>query len=171
VLEPDPALPLGLNCIYAQVRSCAAPCLGRVSEDEYRSLASRAAAWLADPDAREDVPPSFPSAVAGAEGRAVVVDAGRRDVALCPVREGRVLDASLVLSPPGELEASLGRLEWPKTEGASDWRWLASWLRSPKGRRSYVPVCGHDLGALVEAVRAVLPSRFGGNVEAARGQT
>jgi hypothetical protein len=169
VFEPDPALPLGLGCLYAQVRSCAAPCLGRVGEDEYRSLASRAAAWLADPDARTDGPP-LPSTVAAADGRAVVVDAGRHEVGLYPVSGGRVLDASLVLSPPGELEAAVGRLDWPASEVASDWPWLASWLRSPKGRRSFVPVYGHDRGVLVRAVRAVLPARFGGNVGAARGQ-
>ena len=38
--EPDPALPLGLGCLYAQVRSCAAPCLARVGEEEYRALAA-----------------------------------------------------------------------------------------------------------------------------------
>ena len=44
--EPDPALPLGLACLYAQVRSCAAPCLARVSEADYRTLATDAAGWL-----------------------------------------------------------------------------------------------------------------------------
>ena len=39
--EPDPALPLGLGCLYAQVRTCAAPCLSRVSEEAYRALAAR----------------------------------------------------------------------------------------------------------------------------------
>ena len=37
VFEPDPQLALGLGCLYAQVRSCAAPCLSRVSEDGYRA--------------------------------------------------------------------------------------------------------------------------------------
>ena len=30
VFEPDPVLPLGLGCLYAQVESCSAPCLSRV---------------------------------------------------------------------------------------------------------------------------------------------
>src|SRR6185436_14261516 len=54
--EPDRALPLGLNCLYAQMRSCATPCLERVSEEEYRALAAQAARWLADPLRRGDAP-------------------------------------------------------------------------------------------------------------------
>ena len=42
--EPDPELPLGLGCLYAQVRTCAAPCLARVGEPEYRALAREAVA-------------------------------------------------------------------------------------------------------------------------------
>ena len=41
VFEPAPDLSLGLGCVYAQVRTCAAPCLSRVSEDGYRGLAGR----------------------------------------------------------------------------------------------------------------------------------
>jgi hypothetical protein len=171
VFEPDPAAPLGLGCLYAQVRSCAAPCLGRVGEDEYRSLAARAAAWLADPAARVGESSAVPAVVSAADaGKAVVVDAGRREVGLYPVRAGRVLDSAAVVAPPAELPALVERLDWPEGEGASDWPWLASWLRSPKGRRSYVPVTGRDRAALARAVRAVLPVRFGGNVGAARGQ-
>jgi hypothetical protein len=171
VFEPDPALPVGLGCLYAQVRSCAAPCLARVSEDEYRSLAARAVAWLADPAARTEESPAVPSVVAAADGgRAVIVDAGRRAVGLYPVRGGRVLDSAAVAAPPAELPALVERLEWPEDEGASDWPWLGSWLRSPKGRRSYVAVVGRDRAALARAVRGVLPVRFGGNVGAARGQ-
>jgi hypothetical protein len=170
VFEPEPALPLGLGCLYAQVRSCAAPCLGRVQESEYRSLAARAAAWLADPDGRDGALPALPSQVAAAQGRAVVVDAGRREVGLYPVCAGRVLDAGCVMAPPAGLEDAVARLDWPDGEGASDWPWLASWLRAPRARRSYVTFGGGDRVALARAVRAVLPARFGGNVEAARGQ-
>ena len=50
--EPDPALPLGLACLYAQVRSCAAPVprarqRGRLPRRSPRD----AAGWLADPGA------------------------------------------------------------------------------------------------------------------------
>src|SRR6185436_10016743 len=48
VFEPHPELPLGVGCLYAQVRSCAAPCLVRISEEEYRGLAAAAADVLGD---------------------------------------------------------------------------------------------------------------------------
>ncbi len=90
--EPDPALPLGLGCLYAQVRSCAAPCLRRVGEEEYRALAARAAAWLARPSARGEAPPAVPAIVASAGARGLVVDAGRREIGLYPVARGRVIE-------------------------------------------------------------------------------
>lgn len=166
--EPDPALPLGLGCLYAQVRSCAAPCLARAGEEEYRGLAARAAAWLADPGARETAPPAVPPAVSAAEGaRAVVVDAGRTQIGLYPVRAGRVLEEAAVLAPPAELESAAAALAWPDGGGGGDWPWLAAWLRSPRGRASWVPA-GPDAAALLAAVRAALPARLaapaGGNV-------
>ena len=172
--EPDPALPLGAGCLYAQVRSCAAPCLGRVSEEAYRSLALRAAAWLARPSAREKAPPAVPGTVAAVdEARAVIVDAGRSAAFLYPVRQGRVLDHAAVSVLPGAFEAALSRLDWPEPAGPDDWPWLATWLRSPRGRASYV-LAGDGGEALATAVRAALPARFavptpGGNVGAAQG--
>jgi hypothetical protein len=65
VFEPDPALPLGLGCLYAQVRTCAAPCLARVGEDAYRGLAREAARFLAEPDARGDALPGWIRPLAG----------------------------------------------------------------------------------------------------------
>lgn len=167
--EPDPALPLGLACLYAQVRSCAAPCLARVSEADYRALAARAAAWLADPTAREDAPAAVPGVVVAAgAARAVVVDAGRRTVGLYPVRAGRVLDSAAVLVPAAGLDDAVARLSWPEPEGPDDWPWLAAWLRSPRGRAGFVHARA-DGAALAAAVRAALPARFaaparGGNV-------
>jgi hypothetical protein len=172
--EPDPALPLGLGCLYAQVRSCAAPCLGRVSEDAYRSLAARAAAWLSRPSAREGAPPAIPPTVAEVEkARAVIVDAGRSDAFLYPVRRGRVLEDAAVRVPAGAVEAAVCRLEWPEPSGPDDWPWLADWLRRPRGRSSYV-LEGTGGEAFVAAVRAALPERFavpttGGNVGTAQG--
>ena len=160
--EPDPAWPTGLGCLYAQVRSCAAPCLGRVDEDTYRSLAGRAADWLALPSARAEVPSGVPGFVASVEGsRAVIVDAGRRDVGLYPVSRGRVLDEAAVLVAPADLDGAVARLSWPSPGPSEDWPWLASWLRTPKGRASYV-VAGDppDREALAAAVRAVLPARI-----------
>jgi hypothetical protein len=175
--EPHPALPLGLGCLYAQVRSCAAPCLVRVSEAEYRALAARAAAWLADPSLRDEaaaVPPT-----AAALDRAVIVDAGRRDIGLYPVREGRVLDEAAILGPPSALDSALERLEWPEPEGPDDWRWLAAWLGGAKGRATWIVVReGAGREALAAAVRRALPTlptRFvarapGDNVGAAQGE-
>jgi hypothetical protein len=174
--EPDPALPLGLACLYAQVRSCAAPCLARVSEADYRAIAARAAAWLADPTLREDAPAAVPAVVAAAgaaraaagAARAVVVDAGRLTVGLYPVRAGRVLDSAAVLVPVAGLDDAVAALSWPEAEGPDDWPWLAAWLRSPRGRAGFVHARA-DGDALAAAVRAALPARFaaparGGNV-------
>jgi hypothetical protein len=172
--EPDPALALGLACLYAQVRSCAAPCLARVSEEAYRSLAARAAAWLARPSAREDAPPAVPATVAAVEHAcAVIADAGRSAAYLYPVRHGRVLDQAAVKVQPGQLDAAVSGLDWTGTSGPEDWAWLATWLRSPKGRASYV-LADDDEDALAAAIRAALPARFavptpGGNVGTAQG--
>jgi hypothetical protein len=177
VFEPDPAWPTGLGCLYAQVRSCAAPCLRRVDEEEYHALAKRAAEWLALPAARGEAKAAVPAAVSSTEGsRGLVVDPGRRDVGLYPVSAGRVLEEAASIVPPAEVEAAVARLRWSPPDGPADWPWLASWLRSPRGRASYV-VAGEppDLEALVAAVRAALPPRFaapaaGANVETIQGE-
>ncbi len=174
--EPDPALPLGLGCLYAQVRSCMAPCLARVGEEQYRALAVRAAAWLGDPSARDGAPAAVPPVVSAVDAvRAVIVDAGRREVGLFPVRRGRVLEDAAVTVPPAELEVAVARLAWPEADGPDDWPWLGGWLRGPRGRASWVAPCGEDRDALVAAVRAALPPRFavaerGDNVGSTRGE-
>ena len=145
-----------------------------MSEEAYRSLAARAAAWLARPSAREEAPPAVPATVAALEGAcAVIVDAGRSAAFLYPVRQGRVLDHAAVSVRPGALEAAVSGLDWPEPSGPEDWPWLAAWLRSPRGRASYV-LAGDGAEALAAAVRAALPARFaaptpGGNVGAAQG--
>jgi len=173
--DPDPALPLGLGCLFAQVRSCAAPCLARVSEDEYRALAERAASWLGDPTAREQGDADVQASVAAVgDVRVVIVDCGREEIGLYPVREGRVLEDAAVLTPPSALDVAVGGLSWPKTERPDDWRWLAAWLRTAKGRAAWVVVGkGADRRALTAAVRRALPARFaasapGDNVETAQ---
>jgi hypothetical protein len=177
VFEPAPALPLGLGCLYAQVRSCAAPCLARVSEKDYRALAARAAEWLAEPAARGGEEAFVPPSVTAAEtSRAVVVDPGRKDIGLFPVRGGRVLDEAARTVPPDELEDAVARLEWPSAEGASDWPWLAAWIGSARGRAAYRLVPDpDDRESLLRAVRSALPARFapsagGGNVRASLGE-
>ena len=174
--EPDPSLPLGLGCLYAQVRSCAAPCLSRVSEEDYRALAARAAAWLGDPAHRDDAPSAVPTTVRRMQGAlAVVVGAGRKEVGLYPVREGRVLDDASVTVAPDEIEAAAAGLEWPTVGGADDWPWLAAWIASSRGRGTYVPVQDRDdREGLAAAIRSALPPRFagpsgGGNVGHSRG--
>jgi hypothetical protein len=148
-----------------------------MSEEEYRALAARAAAWLAVPSARGEAPPAVPGIVASADGaRGLVVDAGRRDVGLCPVRGGRVLDDALVIASCAELEGAVSRLSWPEAGGPDDWPWLTAWLRSPRSRASYLVV--GDVAApaeLVAAIRDALPARFaspapGDNVETTQGE-
>lgn len=74
--EPDPQLPLGLGCVYAQVRSCAAPCLARVSEEGYRGIAAEAAAFLAAPSPRTPEHATWlPPWVSRSDARALVVEA------------------------------------------------------------------------------------------------
>jgi len=172
VFEPDPAWAPGLACLYAQVRSCAAPCLGRTAEAEYRRGAGRAAAWLSDPAARPEATTAVPGFVAGARGsRALVVDAGRREVGLFPVRDGRVLDAAAVSAPLAVLEEAVAALRWPEAEGPADWVWLASWLRSARARAGWLPLSpGEEPRALVGRVRGVLAAR-GDKVGATRGRT
>jgi hypothetical protein len=174
--EPDPAWPTGLACLYAQVRSCAAPCLRRVDEREYRSLAEEAAAWLAAPAGRADAPSAVPPIVASVQStRALVVDPGKREVGLYPVSGGRVHEEAAVTAPPAELAAAVARLRWPAAERPDDWPWLAAWLRTPKGRASYLVASDvPDHEALAADVRAVLPPRFaalavGANVETIQG--
>lgn len=151
--EPDPALPLGLGCLFAQVRTCAAPCLSRIAEDDYRTLAKGTAAVLAHATGR-DTGLALPAWVTALEGsRGLVVDATRERIGLFPVAEGRVREASAVATQREEIdEAALG-LRWDAgpPEGDSDWPWLLPWLASPKGKGSYVVVEDTDDRAAVRA--------------------
>ena len=84
-----------------------------------------------------------------------------------------VLEHAAVTVSPGALKAAVSRLVWPEPAGPEDWPWLATWLRSPRGRASYV-LAGDGIEALAAAVGAALPARFaapppGGNVGAAQG--
>jgi len=139
--EPDPALPLGLGCLYAQVRSCAAPCLARVTEQDYRALAARVAEALARGDQRAGDSP-LPPWVAAAGGRGVVVARSASGVELYPVRAGRVLDRASVVAPADGWQAALESLAWdedpPLADTVGDWPWLSAWLHSPAGRGSWI---------------------------------
>jgi hypothetical protein len=159
VFEPDPALPLGLSCLFAQVRSCAAPCLCRVSEDDYRELARSMADLLARPERRPGEMDSFlPPAVASAEGKGVVIAISKDAIELYPVEAGAVLEEGKVAADEAGFEAALPALRWDDGQGSRrDWPWLSSWLASPRGRRSYVALAaGMDVADLAPMVRAQL---------------
>src|SRR5262249_8714987 len=155
--EARPALVLGLGCLYAQGRTCVAPCLVRVSEEAYRGLASEAAAVLADPAAR---PPEtaewLKPWVAAAGGPGLVVEAGKKGLELYPVHGGRVFEAGAVLAPAEELAAAVEGLGWPHTppEEASDWPWLSAWIHGPHKAGGFVPVADpSDRGELLARLR------------------
>src|SRR5207247_5152314 len=95
--DPAPDLALGLGCVYAQVRTCTAPCLSRVSEDAYRGLAAEASQFLTRPLARpEESRAWIPEWVASAETRALVVETGREGIEIYPVMAGAVLEGQAV---------------------------------------------------------------------------
>jgi hypothetical protein len=178
VFQPAPDLPEGLGCLYAQVRSCTAPCLSRIGEVDYRALAARAAHWLSNPARRSGEPEVVgPTVEEVATARGVVVGAGRKEIELYPVCAGRVAEEEARSTTPRELEEALARLQWRRVPGGDDWPWLLAWTATPRGRGSYVPVRAVEssVGGLAEAIRATLPRRFarpaaGGNVEPSRGE-
>lgn len=162
--EPDPALPLGLGCLYAQVHSCAAPCLSRMGEEEYRKLAADAAAFLSDPGSRAEEQaswvPAWVSAVAGSRG--VVMERGRAGVELYPVSEGRVLEQQAVTGV-ADLEEAAGRLLWTTPPpGPDDRPWLVSWLHTPRRSGAFLVLGPAEEGPrlaarLQDARRSVIP--------------
>jgi hypothetical protein len=131
VFEPQPELPLGLNCFYAQVKTCAAPCLCRVGEDDYRGLARDVVRFLARPSLR----PSEADAwlrpyISSAAARALVVQPVRRGVEMYTVAAG-VVGSGLTLPSAEGIDAAIASLEWtaPRAEDMGrDEAWLASWL-------------------------------------------
>jgi hypothetical protein len=160
--EPDPSLELGLACFFAQVRSCAAPCLARIGEGDYRALAGRAALHLSRPHLREEDDALPPTVAAVADRRALVVDRGGRDVGLYPVREGRVLDDAAVRVAATALEGALAELDWSAEATGDDWPWLLAWLRSARRRRAWVEVEDPaDREAILSHVRIALSAHAG----------
>jgi hypothetical protein len=159
--EPDPGLALGLGCLFAQVRSCAAPCLSRTSEEEYRRLAAATASRLAGQGAGFDWMPPWASAADGARG--IVVDKGRDRTALFPVVGGRVLEEDAVMLDESDAEGTLSRLRWDEGEkGPSDWPWLLGWLASTRGRGAFVAVRRGEDQAVVVA-RLLVPLAVAGS--------
>jgi hypothetical protein len=138
--EPAPDLALGLGCVFAQVRTCAAPCLSRVSEDGYRGLASQAAAFLARPDERPDQAAAWiPRWVAAADTRAVVVEKGTGGIEVYPVVAGQVMDDHATITNEDDIENALEKLDWTGTDATGhDWDWLTAWLYTPRRAGRYV---------------------------------
>lgn len=126
VFEPDPSLPLGRGCVYAQVRSCAAPCLARVSEGEYRELARRVVRELGEP-------------AAGA--CALVAERSRATLLLFPIRGGCVLDDQVRETGDAGLADALAALRFDAAPGAGDdTAWLLQWLRGRRRGAAYLVV-------------------------------
>jgi hypothetical protein len=139
--EPAGDLALGLGCLYAQVRTCAAPCLVRISEDEYRGLATRAAALLARPERRPEEAASWapPWVAAVSQSRGLVVEKARGAIELYPVREGAVLEEASLRVEEGGLVEAVDRLRWPAPVlPRDDRRWLAAWLHAPRRTGAYI---------------------------------
>jgi hypothetical protein len=158
VFEPDPALPLGLGCVYAQVRSCAAPCLVRVSEEEYRELARAAAAFLASPDSRTH-DSGIPEWVQASGGRGLVVERGRGGVELYPVVAGAVVEEAAVTIAADAVALALQGQSWPEAPGRDDRPWLLAWLTTPKRRGVYLAAPpGSEPAALGPRVRELVGS-------------
>jgi hypothetical protein len=150
--EPAPDLALGLGCVYAQVRTCAAPCLSRVTEDAYRGLAAEASRFLARPRARpQDAAAWIPEWVSAADARALVVEAGKGGVEIYPVVAGHVIEAEAMTTHGEDIEGRLRGLSWTVTgEAGHDRDWLAAWLHAPRRAGRYVVLEGDEnLAALV----------------------
>ncbi len=152
--EPHPELPLGLGCLYAQVRSCAAPCLARIGEDAYRALATEAASLLAAPGARDaSHAPWLPEWIARANAPALVVERHERGIEVYAVVAGRVVGASCADS----LDTALAAVTFAEPADAPDDRpWLVSWLGSPRRTGVYVLADPADPVATAAAARAAL---------------
>jgi hypothetical protein len=151
--EPHPDLPLGLRCVHAQTRTCAAPCLGRMTPADYRALARSAMELLRGP---RDDQADLPSWVSARGAPALVVDPTRHGIELYPVRGGRVLEACALRCAAGHLEEAVAALSWPEPEGDEDWPWLLSWLHAPKRKGRFLALPEPDTKGLSSRLLDVL---------------
>lgn len=152
VFEPAPTLPLGLGCLFAQVKSCSAPCLERISGDEYRARAGAAAGRLSAGDSAWRA--EWIGPLAGSRG--VVVERGRHGIELYPVAEGAVIDeARRVVEEPAALAETLAGLSFSvPVQGRDDTAWLSAWLHKKKRKGHYLPWgAGENNGDLASWLR------------------
>ena len=160
--EPAPDLALGLGCVYAQVRTCAAPCLSRVTEEGYRGLAAEASRFLARPGARpEEARAWMPEWVSAADDRALVVEEGKGGIEVYPIRAGTVLDDQALTAREEDIDDVLERLNWTSAEATGhDRDWLAGWIYTPRRAGRYVVLDG-DEKATTLVRRALVSSVVG----------
>jgi hypothetical protein len=158
VFEPEVALPLGLGCVYAQVATCAAPCLLRVSEEAYRSLARQAADFLNPGNPR---PPEIAALlkpwVAPIGSFGLVSEQGSSGLELSPVAQGAVFEEGAAVQADGEPRAqALSRLAWPgEAPPRDDSAWLSSWLHASRRAGEYRVFQGRpSVADLAERLRA-----------------
>jgi excinuclease ABC subunit C len=157
--EPASDLALGLSCLYAQVRTCAAPCLMRVGEEDYRALAEQAAEFLGRPVSRGTETAAWaPSWVARGGGRGLVAERTRSLVELYPVVAGSVREEDRVTAAPGDLEQAVASLHWRDAgPERDDIAWLLAWL------------AGTRTGAYLAAAEQEAPAELAQRVTAALG--
>jgi hypothetical protein len=161
--EPSEDLELGLGCLYAQTRTCSAPCLCRISEAGYQDLAREASVFLADPSRRPDsFAPPWVGRSGGSRGLVVVPGA---EISLYPVREATVLEDESVRVGREGLADALAALGWEAPpHPPDDAAWLTEWLYSRKRGAAYLVLGARDDGgSLLGAVNSALDVSGGGS--------
>ena len=144
--EPAADLALGLSCLHAQVESCAAPCLTRVSGEDYAAIASDVARLL---EGHGERPPEIPPWVGRAGGRSLIVERIDGGLEVHPVAGGVVGDP--VIATDESLETALAGIAWPApAPGGDDTPWLNAW-RSARHSGVEVRVGEHESAAAVAA--------------------
>jgi hypothetical protein len=131
---PAADLALGLGCVYAQVETCAAPCLERSTAEAYRALAEGLASALAAPAARAGpIAEAIPPWVRRGDSRAVLVEPAGDALTLYPLAGGALLDERAVTVPAADREAAIAALEFtPPAEPRDDTPWLMAWRHAPR---------------------------------------
>jgi hypothetical protein len=157
--EPASDLALGLGCLYAQVKTCAAPCLVRVSEDDYRSLARKAVDLLAAPSARMSDPPAWlPPFVSTAASRGLIAERGASGLEMYPVVAGVVCEDAMAVAGD-DVRGTAAQLRWPSPASpGADEAWLMAWLYERRRRGLYVAIGDGGrawLDSMVDACAAV----------------